>query len=188
MVKKLDSLNYRRRVLIILYEPSNYNMIGYIYCTITSDGCYYIGQHKRAKFNPKYFGSGVMLKGKTIEQCYMIDSAESIDELNEKETYWILKCIGKHKMNCINISTQATGFCQKVIVNRHDTSIFYTDTLYFAEKLNTTQRMVSKWIHRTGYGSKGLYKFKGKHLKPIHKTLLNDWMYMPLKTYIANYS
>lgn len=70
-------------------------MYGYIYkttCLITK--LIYIGQHKSEKFEPeKYIGTGKhLLKaikeyGKENFICELIDTAESLEELNNKEEY-----------------------------------------------------------------------------------------------------
>ena len=74
-------------------------MYGYIYITenlITHKK--YIGQKKSTKFlGNKYLGSGKYLKnavekyGKNNFSVIMLDSAETFDELNEKEKYYIAK-------------------------------------------------------------------------------------------------
>lgn len=77
-------------------------MIGYIYVTKTTCGHYYIGQRKKQRFDESYFGSGKLLKGKTIESCEMIDSSESFYRLNEKERTWIRVYKMKHGDKCLN--------------------------------------------------------------------------------------
>lgn len=72
-------------------------MYGYIYkttCLITK--LIYVGQHKAEKFEPnRYIGSGRRFKkalqefGKANFTCELIDTAESLDELNSKEEYWV---------------------------------------------------------------------------------------------------
>ena len=72
-------------------------MYGYIYkttCLITK--LIYVGQHKAEKFEPnRYIGSGRRFKkalqefGKDNFICELIDTAESLDELNSKEEYWV---------------------------------------------------------------------------------------------------
>lgn len=84
-------------------------MIGYIYVTKTTCGHYYVGQHKTQKFDESYFGSGVGLKGKEIEYCKMIDSAESFGDLIKLETYWIRRCKAKHKNKCLNKGRSTLG-------------------------------------------------------------------------------
>jgi hypothetical protein len=163
-------------------------MIGYVYCTITEDDCYYIGQHKRSKFNKKYTGSGKMLKGKRIKDCYMIDSAETLIELNKKELYWIKKCVGKYGSRCINLGCRASNGTQKYIVNRHDHSEVYTDMELFSSKFNISKQTASKWVYRFNEGSRGLSKFKGKRLKPVHKKLIEDWILMPASVYLKKFS
>ena len=72
-------------------------MYGYIYLTTNSlNGKIYVGQKKSKRFlGNKYLGSGRRLKsaiksyGENVFAVEMIDEAESLDELNDKEIYWI---------------------------------------------------------------------------------------------------
>lgn len=72
-------------------------MYGYIYKTTNLiNGLIYIGQHKATKFEPtKYIGSGRHLKaaikefGKENFICEFLDAAETLEELNDKEDYWV---------------------------------------------------------------------------------------------------
>ena len=72
-------------------------MYGYIYKTTNLiNGLIYIGQHKATKFEPnRYIGSGRSLKdaiaefGKENFKCELLDVAETLEELNSKEEYWV---------------------------------------------------------------------------------------------------
>ncbi len=71
-------------------------MYGYIYLTTnTLNGKIYVGQHKSGKFDSWYIGSGIHLSnavkkyGKDKFTVRIIDTAESKEELDEKEIYWI---------------------------------------------------------------------------------------------------
>lgn len=73
-------------------------MYGYVYMTINIiNGKRYIGQHKSSKFQTKYkyIGSGKYLQrainkyGIDNFAIELLDTAESLDELNYKEWYWI---------------------------------------------------------------------------------------------------
>lgn len=73
-------------------------MYGYIYITTNkTNGKQYIGKKHSEKFIESYLGSGKILKQaveKNGEENFvvkMIDTANSLDELNEKEKYWIKK-------------------------------------------------------------------------------------------------
>lgn len=74
-------------------------MYGYIYKTTNLiNGKIYIGQHKwnKESIDENYKGSGFALKkainkyGYDNFQCIIIDKADSYEELNEKEIFWIL--------------------------------------------------------------------------------------------------
>lgn len=71
-------------------------MYGYIYLTTNKiNNKKYIGQHRSSNFNPKYLGSGILLKeaiqkyGKENFTCEILSECESEQELNEKEIYYI---------------------------------------------------------------------------------------------------
>lgn len=71
-------------------------MYGYIYKTTnTINDKIYIGQHKSTFFNPKYKGSGVLIRrafneyGKNNFKVELIESCETQDEMNTKEKYYI---------------------------------------------------------------------------------------------------
>ena len=80
-------------------------MYGYIYKTTDKKtGKIYVGKHHSDRFEDyKYLGSGLIIsniKNKLFENnipledrfnIEMIDTAESLEELNEKEIYWIQK-------------------------------------------------------------------------------------------------
>lgn len=74
-------------------------MYGYIYKTTNlKNGKIYIGQHKHPHFDPHYFGSGVWFKkvflanGKENFHCEIIEKCDSLEEMNNREEYWIERC------------------------------------------------------------------------------------------------
>lgn len=69
---------------------------GYIYLTTCKvNHKLYVGKHQRSEFDTHYFGSGVILEkalrkyGLNNFTCEVIDVASSVEELNEKEKFWI---------------------------------------------------------------------------------------------------
>lgn len=73
-------------------------MYGYIYKTTNiENGKFYIGKHKSDSYDPDYLGSGVYITsaiakhGEDKFTNEIIDTADSADELNEKEKFWITK-------------------------------------------------------------------------------------------------
>lgn len=72
-------------------------MYGYIYKTTNLiNGLIYIGQHKATKFEPtRYMGSGNNIKaairefGKENFTCELLATAETLEELNSLEEYWV---------------------------------------------------------------------------------------------------
>lgn len=73
-------------------------MYGYIYkITCISNNKIYIGQHKSLQFDDRYYGSGTYIKravnkyGKDNFKIDIIEWVESLDDANNRETYYILK-------------------------------------------------------------------------------------------------
>lgn len=71
-------------------------MYGYIYKgTILTNNKIYVGQHKAAEFDTKYYGSGTLWKractkyGLTNVKIELIESCDSAEELSIREAYWI---------------------------------------------------------------------------------------------------
>lgn len=91
-------------------------MIGYIYITINLiNKKVYVGQKLSNKYVPTYYGSGRILKrsiekyGKENFVNVMLDVANTKEELNEKEIYYITFYKEKYKENCYNIAKGAVG-------------------------------------------------------------------------------
>lgn len=91
-------------------------MFGYIYLTKNLvNNKVYIGKHKSDKYDSKYYGSGLILK-KAIKKYginnftnELIDKADSLEELNEKEKYYISKYKEEYGDKCYNISNGGDG-------------------------------------------------------------------------------
>ena len=92
-------------------------MYGYIYKTIcTENNKIYVGQKKSSKFlENKYLGSGKILKHKidTIGadkfSVELIDTAETKQELDEKEIYWINKLNSRNPLIGYNVAEGGGG-------------------------------------------------------------------------------
>lgn len=91
-------------------------MYGYIYLTTnTVNGKIYVGQHKSTKFDAWYVGSGIRLLnaikyyGKDKFNVEVLDTAESKEELNEKEIYWIRKLDSRNDAIGYNLSRGGEG-------------------------------------------------------------------------------
>jgi len=158
-------------------------MIGYIYVTITDDGCYYIGQHKRKSFDESYKGSGKLLKKYSIKECKMIDQASTIEELNQKETYWINRCASKMKERCLNVSMKANSCSNLVYVNIKTKEAYY-DIHHIAKIYSISISTVNNWINRFDSKPKMWNKAKNKRkLKKYQKELMYDWVVMSIYQY-----
>lgn len=71
-------------------------MLGYIYLvTNRVNGKIYVGQHKKQQFDSSYKGSGNLIRqaikkyGKDKFDVVMIDTADTKEELNQKEVFYI---------------------------------------------------------------------------------------------------
>ena len=86
-------------------------MIGYIYITTNLvNNKKYVGRHKSTKFDDKYFGSGRHLKnalnkyGKENFRCELLESCETLDELIEREMFYIKEFDAVNSSNWYNSS------------------------------------------------------------------------------------
>lgn len=159
-------------------------MIGYIYLTTTVDEEYYIGQHKKSEFDCSYKGSGKLLKGKDILSCKMIDTADSLKELNNKERYWIERCASKMGDRCLNLGSRASSGSQNVCVNLKTKEAYY-DMSIVAKRYKVSEATVSRWINR--YESEPIMyenSRKKKRLKKYQRELMYDWVLMSMKDYM----
>lgn len=91
-------------------------MYGYIYITTNLiNGKQYIGKKHSNVFVESYFGSGKILKQAIDKEgienfvVEMIDTANSLEELNEKEKYWIKKYNAQQSDHFYNL--RAGGDC-----------------------------------------------------------------------------
>ena len=86
-------------------------MYGYIYkTTCVINNKVYIGQHKATKFTPSYKGGGLLIKeavkkyGTDNFTVELIDTAESKNELNDKEIYYIEKFDARNSLVGYNLA------------------------------------------------------------------------------------
>lgn len=89
-------------------------MYGYVYLTTnTLNGKVYVGQHKAEVFDNRYKGSGDALLaalrkyGQDNFLVEMIDTADTKEQLDRKEIYWIEKFRSTHE--CYNIARGGAG-------------------------------------------------------------------------------
>ena len=143
-------------------------MIGYIYVTKTTCGHYYVGQHKRQKFDESYFGSGNRLRGKAIESCTMIDSSDYFYELNAKERFWIRHYMNKYDSDCLNMNDYSDTNIGCVFVHKK------TDVVAIGVK-------EMKYLYRLTH-QKILRIFRGE-IEPMNGLFPEDWEMMTFKEY-----
>lgn len=107
----------RKSILIPrVFSPSIPEPYGYIYITtnlVTNSK--YIGQHSKTTKDSNYLGSGVILQkaikkyGKENFISEPIDWAESREELNQKEKFWISFCMAVYGENWYNLADGGEG-------------------------------------------------------------------------------
>lgn len=91
-------------------------MIGYIYKTTNKiNQKIYIGKHQSSEYDDKYFGSGKILR-RAIEKYGLdnftneiIDTADTDEELNEKEKYYIEYYKNSYGKDCYNLAKGGDG-------------------------------------------------------------------------------
>ena len=91
-------------------------MIGYIYKTTNKiNQKVYIGKHQSSEYDEKYFGSGKILR-RAIEKYGLenfsneiIDTADTDEELNEKEKYYIKHYKDLYGKDCYNLASGGDG-------------------------------------------------------------------------------
>ena len=148
-------------------------MYGYIYKTTDIEtGLIYVGQKKSSKFlNKHYIGSGTDIsnfkKADDFDinrfQIEMIDTAESANELNQKEIYWIEKLDSRNKEvgynRCCGGITN-TGFVQsdyqKKVASEYMSNRVVSDEtrarMSHSATLRTSNRVTNNnqvWIHNS---------------------------------------
>ena len=91
-------------------------MFGYIYETKNLiNGRIYVGKKEQSDYDKNYYGSGTVIKqaikkyGKTNFSNKMIDTADTLEELNQKELYHVKVCKETYGDLCYNIAEGGTG-------------------------------------------------------------------------------
>lgn len=118
-------------------------MIGYIYETTNNiNNMKYIGKRVEACFDDKYFGSGTYLNnainkyGKENFSVKIIDTAESKEELCEKEIYWINKFNAVKSDEYYNLKNGGVGGCSVLGYSEEDLNKY---------KEQTRQKTSERW-------------------------------------------
>lgn len=91
-------------------------MIGYIYLTTNLiNNKKYIGKRQKPKFDKNYLGSGIYLSksiqkyGKENFKCEILEECFTVEELNEKEQYWIKYYNAVEDPNFYNLAKGGSG-------------------------------------------------------------------------------
>ena len=165
-------------------------MYGYIYKTTNKqNNKIYVGQKKSDKFlKENYLGSGVALHraidkyGKNSFIVELLDTAETKDELNEKEIYWIDKLGARNTDIGYNIATGGTfgdsGY-HLGMLGKHQ-----SEKQKLAASKNGSYKRTDEWKtnksnnmmgNNNGHGNLGKEgAFKGKHHTDETKQKLSD--------------
>lgn len=138
-VKKLVGCPYNVvRRCITLY--------GYIYLTVnTVNKKVYVGKHRGGAFDPKYKGSGTYLwnairkYGWDAFSVQLIDTAESEEELNSKEAYWISEF--SKSFDTYNICRGGEGFTGR---HREETKRRISSSMTGVHKSEETRKRMSE--------------------------------------------
>lgn len=164
-------------------------MYGYIYKTTNLiNNKIYIGKHKSSKFNPKYKGSGKLLKkaikkyGYNNFETILICECENLKELNEKEKYYIEKLDSLYINNRgYNITLGGDGGAtttNTIVVHKENSCKFiYLNELNFylenGYEKGMSDKMKINLKNNTYYRSKTNNPFYGKHHSEITKKLIS---------------
>lgn len=91
-------------------------MFGYVYITTNLiNNNVYIGKHKSSCFDENYIGSGTILNkaikkyGKNNFSCKILYEANSLEDLNTKEIYFIALYKKLYKDKCYNVASGGDG-------------------------------------------------------------------------------
>ncbi len=120
-------------------------MIGYVYkttCLVTNK--IYVGKHESTTWDCNYYGSGTQILeliqkfGKENFICELIDTAETIEELIDKERYWITNLDAKNPDVGYNI--KSGGFGTRKIVR-----ILKDDVIKYVNKDEVNKYLSNGW-------------------------------------------
>lgn len=126
-------------------------MIGYIYKTTDlTNNKIYIGKHESTTFDLNYFGSGRIIKSKLkkygpeIFKCELLESAETLEELWEKEIFWIKYFNATNSEIGYNLSEGGCGGQR----NRSYLKVTKDDKSKRIRKDELDQYLNEGWIHQ----------------------------------------
>ena len=159
-------------------------MIGYIYKTTNKiDGSVYIGQHKTPYFDEEYLGSGRILLQKIKEfgkenfEVKVLEWAEDLIDLNEKEEKWIrrYRLLTPHMYNVAKGGHAANN---QIYVDLFTKNVYHT--IHSAARVGRVS--VHSMIRYANYLGKGprerLYDKKTKGYTKLHN-ITKRWAVMP---------
>lgn len=179
-------------------------MIGYIYLTTNLiNNKMYIGKHESPVYDQQYLGSGKLLikavskygkKNFTNEVLYC---ADTIDELNEKEKFYIQEYRQKYPEQMYNIANGGDGGNTRYGMSDAEKELFVKkmtiinkercNTKEFKEKLskatserykNTEEREIQSKKIRKAWSDQELRREQSERVKKHHEMGLHDYSYM----------
>ena len=166
-------------------------MYGYIYKTTnTVNNKIYVGQHKASTFNDQYKGSGIYLKraikkyGVGNFNVEFLDFANSREELNKKEIYWIDKFNSRNQDIGYNVSPGGeswpimTDEIKQKLSIAHKGMVISEETRKKISKANTGHKHSEETRRKISQSNLGKVKgrvstFKGHHHTEETKELLS---------------
>ena len=149
-------------------------MYGYIYKTTNLvNGKIYVGQHTSKTFNSKYLGSGKVLK-KAIDKygidnfcCEIIEVCNSLEELNEKEIYWISKLQSKEESIGYNI---ADGGNKLSLSGKHNPMFGKKNAATLETKMKISNSLQKYYETHDGYWKNKTHSDETKKKMSISRT------------------
>lgn len=126
----------------------------------------YIGLHKSSVFDPHYLGSGKILKeailknGKENFITEIIEWCSSLQELQEKEKYWIKKLNACNSKEYYNISEGGTGDLERALETKEKIKKAFTGENNPAKRVDVREK-----IRQSKLGDKNPMKREEVRLK-----------------------
>lgn len=157
--------------------------IGYIYITTNLvNNKKYIGQHKSKKFDINYFGSGKLIKealikyGKDNFKCEIIEWCTSVEQLDEREIYWIAYYNAVYDDNYYNLHDG--GGSGWDYINR-----CWANGTFIRKPLSEEAKQHMRKPHIITPEGLARWSSKGKHLSNVTKNKLSIALKIARATY-----
>lgn len=168
-------------------------MIGYIYKTTNLiNNKVYIGKHISSTHDNTYYGSGKIIKrainkyGIENFSNEIIDTAETLEELNEKEKMHIQQYKDLHKSNCYNIASGGDGGNTLIYKSEQEVEAFRKKMT----KINRARCSTSSFKQALSKATKERYRneiIRSLHSEKIREVWSNPTLRMSQSDRLKNY-